>query len=1346
MNMKTTQSRILRAGRGLALGLAWLLRPHVSEAALVVHVPYDNDTATNRGAGGAAFDGTLQGAAFYTTDAALGEGSIWLDGSGSYVSHGLSPIGGATNRTVSIWTKNGILSGNGQRSLLGLGAIAGSPNGSKMDFDVDASAAPAGVGRLEIGVNGGRTAPNYAAPGVNSNAWTLVTFTWSASRGAGMNGGRFFVNGNFVYAPGAASPVINTLTGVGSALAIGKSANDPATLPTVQQYFLGQLDDAAIWDELLSDAEVLGLYQVGATAGLLYDAGQFQQLRAVHQAGAGSVTLGGKLWEYASRLPGAGGLTNLPMGAVLVLNTSNPANQTGVASWNDLPPVIAGEPASATNVVGTTASLSVAAWGKGPLAYQWYQSNAPVAGATSATLTYNPLAFGDAGPHFVIVSNAFGAVTSAVATVTVLGNTPVSITSHPTNVTVLKGQPAMLAAGVEGSPPFSFQWRKAGAAVAGATANPHLIPSAAYADQGNWDLVVTNHFGAATSQVAVLTVLDVTPPVIANATNLSVPASSPAGATVSLAHVTATDDRDGMVAPAFSPAGPLYPPGVSVVTVTVTDAAGNTAHAYFTVRVGLGTVPAQTNFFDSFDLPEFEYSEDINYRIALGRQRGVLAPLGYTELATRAQYGQFDYLSRLGDFTYPGTLTFAPDSPNPNFASATPAREFLESPTFAVEFDVHPSAGVGANDWAAVAIGSPYPHVLPDASVSGLGVLFRGNNQISVIQNQGQTLLQNHPWTLPTPPFRVRLEVEGSAFDGSAALVRGFVNGAPLPLATNASGLVYTLVKTNGFVNNFIVLSGYAQNAGSATHTFDNFTVLAQPSIFASPPNLATVAGRGNQSLSVTVPPSLVATSVVSVVISNSHPAVASLAGEAGGLLTLNFAAGGPATKSVAIAGKSAGTATFTLRNPSAAVPIGGRPVTVTVAGRPEHIFNGSFEEPPVPDFPGYGAIPGWTDSLTISNGVSPNVSVGGVLPNNSASGHGRNVAFLQSLGLFGAFDGLIATTITNLLPGRAYQVSFVANAQQGAQANAILGVILDGGPRLSVQLDPVGASPLGYKPVSLVFTAATTSASLAISNSTFSASGLLVDNFQVKELSPPRWNAALWTGDADSGIASAHTYTHAYNLGEAVNVTLNGVPFTGVAGANPAVPGRFSYTAGLVQIPNAQNNLTGDSFNLGGAFVYGNARLTLEGLTPGATYQLRLFGAGFGPNDGRRVSTWSGGGQMLTVDENAPGPGNGIIVSYDYTAASATEVVEVRNVGFGTYHVWAFANQFVSAPAVLRISLVGNQVRIAWPASLTGWTLQSSLDAATGYSDLGAAPVVEGNERVVYQPLTGNRFYRLRQ
>jgi hypothetical protein len=293
--------------------------------------------------------------------------------------------------------------------------------------------------------------------------------------------------------------------------------------------------------------------------------------------------------------------------------------------------------------------------------------------------------------------------------------------------------------------------------------------------------------------------------------------------------------------------------------------------------------------------------------------------------------------------------------------------------------------------------------------------------------------------------------------------------------------------------------------------------------------------------------------------------------------------------------------------------------------------------------------------------------------------------------------------------------------------------------------LTPVGPSSLGYKPVSLVFTAATSTATLAISSPTFAANSLLVDNFKVKEIRPARWSAVPWTGDEDSGISSANTYTHAYNFGETASVVVNGVTFTGVGGANPAVAGRFSYTAPTVLTGNAQNNLAGSSRDLGNAFVYGSPtpRLTLEGLTPGAPYRLKLFGAGFGPNDGRRASTFMGGGESLSVDENVLGQGNGIIVNYDFTATGTTEVIESRVLAAGTYHLWAIANQVL--PVVLAITQSApNQVRISWLATLTGYQLQASTQVDSGYANVDVTPSLEGNEWVVYQTVAGNRFYRL--
>ncbi len=81
------------------------------------------------------------------------------------------------------------------------------------------------------------------------------------------------------------------------------------------------------------------------------------------------------------------------------------------------------------------------------------------------------------------------------------------------------------------------------------------------------------------------TVPDTTPPVVTVPADITTPATSPAGATVTFA-ASAIDDIDGALTPACSPAsGDLFPIGATTVTCTATDAAGNTGSATFDVTV-----------------------------------------------------------------------------------------------------------------------------------------------------------------------------------------------------------------------------------------------------------------------------------------------------------------------------------------------------------------------------------------------------------------------------------------------------------------------------------------------------------------------------------------------------------------------------------------------------------------------------------------------------------------------------------------------------------------------------------------------------------------------------------------
>ena len=87
-------------------------------------------------------------------------------------------------------------------------------------------------------------------------------------------------------------------------------------------------------------------------------------------------------------------------------------------------PSISLQPASRTIAVGQSVTFKVGATGASPLAFQWRRNGAPITGATSASYTRKNVQLSDDGAGFdVVVSNAFGQVTSAVASLTVLQDT-----------------------------------------------------------------------------------------------------------------------------------------------------------------------------------------------------------------------------------------------------------------------------------------------------------------------------------------------------------------------------------------------------------------------------------------------------------------------------------------------------------------------------------------------------------------------------------------------------------------------------------------------------------------------------------------------------------------------------------------------------------------------------------------------------------------------------------------------------------------------------------------------------------------------------------------------------------
>jgi len=103
-----------------------------------------------------------------------------------------------------------------------------------------------------------------------------------------------------------------------------------------------------------------------------------------------------------------------------------------------------------------------------------------------------------------------------------LGSAPPTITSHPSNQSVLVGQPASFSVVATGSGTLTYQWQKNMVNIGGATAPTYNLQAAALIDNGaRFRCLVTNSSGTTTSNEATLTVSS-PPPVIITEENTDV--------------------------------------------------------------------------------------------------------------------------------------------------------------------------------------------------------------------------------------------------------------------------------------------------------------------------------------------------------------------------------------------------------------------------------------------------------------------------------------------------------------------------------------------------------------------------------------------------------------------------------------------------------------------------------------------------------------------------------------------------------------------------------------------------------------------------------------------------------
>jgi hypothetical protein len=170
-----------------------------------------------------------------------------------------------------------------------------------------------------------------------------------------------------------------------------------------------------------------------------------------------------------------------------------------------LAPSIIAEPVSRSVPPNSRVIFSVSVCGRGPLSYQWRRNGVEIGGATSASYVIAAVQPGDVAIYSVLVSGAGGFVLSAPASLDLMD--PPLITTQPQSQSHAAQATATFMVEATGAPPLSYQWRRNGLALPGAT-NPILVlEDLKHRDAGQYSVLVMNPAGAVASATASLAVL-----------------------------------------------------------------------------------------------------------------------------------------------------------------------------------------------------------------------------------------------------------------------------------------------------------------------------------------------------------------------------------------------------------------------------------------------------------------------------------------------------------------------------------------------------------------------------------------------------------------------------------------------------------------------------------------------------------------------------------------------------------------------------------------------------------------------------------------------------------------------
>ena len=282
-------------------------------------------------------------------------------------------------------------------------------------------------------------------------------------------------------------------------------------------------------------------------------------------------------------------ITGITTGSVAILNVG-------------FVPTVSVQPASQTNLTGSSAAFIATVGGSTPQSYRWRRSGTNISngtvysGVNTTNLALTSITSNTAGNYTLVATNLFGAITSSVVALTVV--LPPTITSGMTNRTMECGSNVTFTIVAAGTTPLRYQWSLDGTPTPGAT-NASLSFTNVHLPSHLVTVVVTNLYASVTSN-AVLTMNDTKAPVITlNGNN---PLFLELGGAFNDPGASATDVCAGSLSVAIGGSVNSNAVGTNTLTYKAGDGNGNTNIATRNVVVRDTTPPVIVGSFTNLVL------------------------------------------------------------------------------------------------------------------------------------------------------------------------------------------------------------------------------------------------------------------------------------------------------------------------------------------------------------------------------------------------------------------------------------------------------------------------------------------------------------------------------------------------------------------------------------------------------------------------------------------------------------------------------------------------------------------------------------------------------------------------